>query len=449
MSADKREQNGLPAGEVSAAERRAWTRRDFLSRSGLVIAGTSGLGGFLAACSSTAKSSTSSTTLGSSPAAQSSTTVRSSGGTFKIGLLAPTAGAQASNYAPQTFVANLAVAKINAAGGILGQTVELVKQDDGGLSAQEPEAIRALSSQGIHYVLGPISGSSADAALAVSTPLKLIECTWGSNVTQGDPQKYPYGFTVYPNTMQVGEAFASLIAKNLGVKKVGLLLENSTYGAAIHSAVMAPLQAYGATISTVQTYPLTVTSMVPYLDNLKSSGAEGIIGATGSPATMLSIDDALTQLNWFPPLANTSTTLGTVLKGYSKYSSQLVNNAYGYSVRNFTYTQGGTPPASVVQFVDSAEAASGYTAAAALNGPYYEFLLVLKKAIETANSFDVDQVKAALEGIQSFPGETANISFSATSHNGIADADVVPVLAASGVLPGSHGGQFFQRVAGY
>ena len=436
--------------------RDAVTRRQFLIRSGGAFGGVLLGGSFLAACGSSSKSSggTSATTAAASSGATTATTAASSsgtksGGTFKIGVLAPTTGLLAASYGPLVFNATVAADQINAAGGILGKQIELVHQDDGGSAAMEPQAVKQLYSSGIRFLCGPIGSSQSAAALAVTTPLKMIQCSWGSDIREGYPNLHPYNFTVFPTTTQVGALFADFLVTKMGHKKIGLLLENSDYGTAIQSAAAGPLKQLGATVVATESYPVTATSFDSYIQNLKNAGAEAILGAMGNPPNILAAYQSMANLKWYPPLASNAVTLQGVLTEDKAYPTELTNNIFGYSVKPFTYAQGGAPPAATVDYIKAAEAVPGFKSVAALSGPFYDFLFMLKKGIEAAGSFDVGKVKTAMESISNYQGKVGTLSFSSTSHNGVPDGDIVPVVAQSGLATESYGGQIVERAPGY
>jgi branched-chain amino acid transport system substrate-binding protein len=411
-----------------------------LSRRGFLGAGASLLGlavggPLLAACSSS-----------SSGGGKGGSTK----GPFQIGYVAPTTGLLASAYGPLGFSVDVAVDKINKAGGIMGRQIELVRQDDMGNAADEPKAIKALYSKNIRFVMGAIGSSQADGALAVTTPLKMLSFFWGSLKEEGDPTKYPYSFTCSPNTDQHAQVLAKLLTGPLKQTKIGLLLENSAYGAAIGPAATTLLKAAGADIVSSQSYAVTAPTLLPYVQNLKNAGATAILGAMGNPTNVLSAYDAMQQLKWYPPVASNGTDLNGVLNETSKYPAEMTNNIYDWINKSFSYEgTSGTIDPTVSSFVKEAMAAKGYTSSASLSAPFYDAMYILKQAIETAKSFDVDDVKDAIENITNYDGVGGKLSFSKTNHNGLSDDQVVAIISATGLNSKGVKGTFFQRAPGF
>lgn len=136
------------------------TRRAIVA---IAVAGT-----LLAACSSNIPSST-----GSSGGTAST----SSSATIEIGIVTTSSGASASVGIPDIQGAQLAVANINANGGLLGHKVQLVTRDDGGVVATAvSEARQLITSDHISALLGPDNSAvaAAEASLIKTAGIPFI-----------------------------------------------------------------------------------------------------------------------------------------------------------------------------------------------------------------------------------------------------------------------------------
>ena len=75
--------------------------------------------------------------------------------TIKIGLMAPLTGAWASEGQDMQQIVELLADEINMAGGINGQKIEIVTEDDGGDPRTAALAAQRLSTQGLVAVVEP------------------------------------------------------------------------------------------------------------------------------------------------------------------------------------------------------------------------------------------------------------------------------------------------------
>ena len=75
-------------------------------------------------------------------------------GTVKIGLMAPLTGAFASEGEDMRKLVGLLVDEVNKKGGINGDTVELVVEDDGSTPRSAANAANRLVAKGVPVVIG-------------------------------------------------------------------------------------------------------------------------------------------------------------------------------------------------------------------------------------------------------------------------------------------------------
>ena len=73
------------------------------------------------------------------------------------------------------------------------------------------------------------------------------------------------------------------------------------------------------------------------------------------------------------------------------------------------------------------------------NSPYYDFLHVLKVAIEGEKSFEPEKVKKALDSIKGYQGLLGTINFTPENHTAIAIDDIALASVASGKDPKAMG----------
>ena len=99
-------------------------------------------------------------------------------GVLKIGVLAPRSGPGAAIGQSIGEAATRAIGMINIAGGIGGQRVELVPEDEGTTELTAREAIDALLAEGVDAVVGPTSS-------LVERSRRARRSIWGHGANRG------------------------------------------------------------------------------------------------------------------------------------------------------------------------------------------------------------------------------------------------------------------------
>jgi hypothetical protein len=148
-----------------------------------------------------------------------------------VGTLLPQTGDLAFLGPPEIAGAELAVQEINAAGGVLGQPVQLIQRDSGDTSTDiATQSVDALLQQNVDVIVGAASSAVTRT---------VIDKITGAGVVQISPANTSDEFTDYddnglyfrtapPDTLQ-SRALADLII-NDGANTVGILARNDSYG---------------------------------------------------------------------------------------------------------------------------------------------------------------------------------------------------------------------------
>jgi Periplasmic binding protein len=153
------------------------------------------------------------------------------GGPLIVGTLLPLTGNLAFLGPPEVAGAQLAVNDINAAGGVLGQPVQLVEGDSGDASTDTAtQTVDRLLQSGVNAIVGAASSGVS---------LTVIDAITQAGVMQISPANTSDQFTTYndnglyfrtapPDTLQA-RALADLIIED-GNNTVGILALNDPYG---------------------------------------------------------------------------------------------------------------------------------------------------------------------------------------------------------------------------
>lgn len=368
----------------------------------------------------------------------------------KLGWIKPMTGPLASSFGPLYLAAQIAMDEINAAGGILGRKLVKVEVDDQGSPSQNPIATKRLIEDGVKYIVGPIGSSQTLASLEVSTPAKIISAAYATATEMGDGTRFPYHYQFNFTAAAQVRRHAEFLAKR-GVKKVGMLIEDSAAGVSMRDAMLKELPAHGMQIVSDQTFPIKVADMTPFLRKLRSDGAEAIDAQVSNNVDITQMLVGLSRMNWKPLIAGHTGLLFAGTPGAIPDSARY-NDIYAATFRSLTYTDSEQPPERVKAFCKKilANNVPDSLIGPAATTPFYDFLYALKWAVERAKSWDTEQVKKTLDSGVSIDGLFGKMSFSPSKHSAY-DHEVVAMAVSNSMeepLSKEYHGLFRRRAPG-
>ena len=176
------------------------------------------------------------------------------GGPLVIGTLLPLTGNLAFLGPPEVAGARLAVNDVNAAGGVLGQPVQLIEGDSGDASTDTAtQTVDRLLQGGVNAIIGAASSGVS---------LTVIDRITGAGVVQFSPANTSDQFTDYndnglyfrtapPDTLQ-SRALSDLII-NDGNNTVGIMALNDPYGTGLMENTRQNLISAGLSEDSIQT----------------------------------------------------------------------------------------------------------------------------------------------------------------------------------------------------
>ncbi len=175
-------------------------------------------------------------------------------GGLKLGALLPITGDLSAIGQNMPKAANLAVETINACGGVNGQPVTLIKEDDQTDPAAGSQAMTKLVEvDKVAGVVGSFASSVSSAAVDIAARNQVMLVSPGSTspvftdrAKKGDFNGY-WARTAPPDTYQA-QALAAL-AKKKGFKNVSTVVINNDYGVGFEKAFVSSLEKLGGKIT--------------------------------------------------------------------------------------------------------------------------------------------------------------------------------------------------------
>lgn len=204
----------------------------------------------------------------------------SSGGTVHIGL----AGAFDDPIGrPMQLAAELAVAEINASGGIGGQKVELVEKNDYADPDSAVVVANALYNSNVSAVIGHLFSGTTLAAAPVynagSNPVVAVSPSSSSPEVSGAG---PYTFRVCPSDDAHGAALARWVRDRLGLVRGTVLYLNNEYGRGVRQRFVDEFTRRGGEVLAESPYLGDKPDVSAYLDRIVKDGRSQFLVIAGN-----------------------------------------------------------------------------------------------------------------------------------------------------------------------
>jgi len=122
--------------------------------------------------------------------------------------------------------AQLAVAELNAAGGVGGRPLELLVRDDGQDPAQARRAVAELTAQGVVAIVGHMTSSMVEAGLPVAEAagVLMVSPTASAASFRGKDDGF---VTLFPSNADLARALAEHVVARAGLRRVAILVDQS------------------------------------------------------------------------------------------------------------------------------------------------------------------------------------------------------------------------------
>ncbi|WP_296224326.1 ABC transporter substrate-binding protein [Ralstonia sp. UBA689] len=197
---------------------------------------------------------------------------------LRIGMVDPLTGVYAAVAQNEVTGAKLAVAQINAKGGILGRPIELLVEDsanDVGTGVQK--ARKLIERDQVTFLIGDVNSGIAQAIAQVSNEKKVLHIVSGGHtdtITGSDCKWNVY--RVCNTTSMEANAVASLLFTKYG-KKWHFITPDYAFGHTLQKAAAADLQKLGGTMTGNELTPLGTTDFSSFLIKARAANPDVLL----------------------------------------------------------------------------------------------------------------------------------------------------------------------------
>ncbi len=218
---------------------------------------------------------------------------------IKIGLMAPLTGAWASEGQDMRQIVELLADEINANGGINGNKIQILTEDDGGDPRTAALAAQRLSTRGIVAVIGTYGSAVTEASQGIYDEAGIIQIANGSTAIRLSEKNLKGFMRTCPRDDEQGRvAFNAL--KNDGYKRIAILHDNSSYAKGLADETKSLLKKEGMNIVFYEALTPKENDYTAILTKMKSAGPDVVFftGYYGEAGLLLR---QKMEMNWNVP----------------------------------------------------------------------------------------------------------------------------------------------------
>ena len=204
--------------------------------------------------------------------------ISAAGAQVKIATVGPITGQYASFGEQMKRGIEVAVADLNAKGGVLGKKVELVVEDDACDPKQAVAAANKLASQGVRFVAGHFCSGSSIPASAVYAEEGILQISPASTNPQLTEAAHEKGWKVVNRVCGRDDAQGIVAGKMLATrykgKKVAILHDKTAYGKGLADETRKNLQVNGSKEAMYEAYTAGEKDYSALISKMKAAGID-------------------------------------------------------------------------------------------------------------------------------------------------------------------------------
>jgi ABC-type branched-subunit amino acid transport system substrate-binding protein len=314
----------------------------------------------------------------------------------------------------------LAIAAVNAKGGVLGRKLQLVYEDNKSTPQEAVVVYRKMMSEDkvVAFDSGCISaGNFAAASFVTKAKLPMFLCSILPRLP--DEQKWAFSF-LPPPKFEVDSRYEYLKNKT-DIRKIGILGDPSPYGTLMRNIAVEQAKNYGLEVAANESYQQDDADFSVQIGRINAAGAGAII-MIGQGNAVITVSNNIQNLGLNKMLLLGSINerellleAGQVLGEQYLFPSPMVQLAIG----DLNMISDPKARAAAEAFITPLKAKFGNKVDSAQASRAWDSLLMMSQAMEAAKTTEGTAVRDAFEKIGPYVGAGAPYDFSPTQHVGI------------------------------
>jgi branched-chain amino acid transport system substrate-binding protein len=348
-----------------------------------------------------------------------------SGTPVTIGAILSISGPYAPLGEPERNAITIAVADVNASGGINGHPLEVQILDDGSKADIAQQLATQLVGQKVVAIIGGSISPTSEAIARVANDAKVLHIfltpTLSVWQTKAGIRKYTFEATPH-NELEVTKLF-TFMKTTLHTTKLAVLHDDQLYGTQGTLVAEAEAKAQNVPIVDEEAYAVAATDVTPQLQKAKASGADTILIYTAAPSAGILVR----QVHQFGLNAHLIGTTGIVSDNFLRVTGKDGDGVYADMDLDRTY------PNAIQKKLLAAYRAAYNAGANNFASFAWDAVHLTAYALRTSKSTDADKLAATLESMKPYAGTTGTYKFTADDHNGFSASDIRIVIDHNGV----------------
>jgi branched-chain amino acid transport system substrate-binding protein len=318
---------------------------------------------------------------------------------IKIGVAGPFTGGSAPMGVSMRDGVKLAVAEINAKGGVLGRQIQLIERDDEAKNERGVQIAQELiNKEKVAATVGYINTGVALASQRFYQEAKIPvmnNVATGSIITQQfakEPENYIFRNSA--NDQIQSHMIVKEAVDNRKFKKVAILADSTNYGQLGREDLEKALAEKSLKAVATEKYNLKDVDMTAQLLKAKQAGAEVVL-TYGIGPELAQIANGMEKLGWKVPL------IGSWTLSMANFIDNAGKNGNGTRMPQTFIQDPNTPKrkAFIDAYVKAYNPPGGRMPSPVSAAQGYDSIYLLAAAIKQAGSTDGPKVKAALENL--------------------------------------------------
>lgn len=203
-------------------------------------------------------------------------TAATAGAEIKIGVAGPLSGDLAPYGVPIRKAVELAAERLNAAGGIGGEQVEVVAEDDLCDPNTASNVANKLAAEGVAAVVGHVCSGATKAALPIYRNAGIVVISPSStnpDLTLGGEN--PNFFRTIAHDLAQADLLSEFAVGKLGIRSAAVVHDKQDYGKALADAVKANLDAAGVDVPVFEGITAGAADYSALVSKIKGEGVTG------------------------------------------------------------------------------------------------------------------------------------------------------------------------------
>jgi branched-chain amino acid transport system substrate-binding protein len=336
---------------------------------------------------------------------------------IRIGSTVSETGPAAFLGDPEAKTLRMLVEKVNAAGGVNGEEIELIMYDDGGdPNKARTFATRLVEDDEVVAIVGGTTTGTSMSIIPVAEDAEVPFISLAGAIEIIDPVRDWVFKTPHTDRMACAKIFEDM--QNQGITKIGMISGTDGFGASMREQCLEIAGDYGIEVLADESYGPTDADMTPQLTNIKNTeGVQAVLNPGFGQGPSI-VTRNYQQLAVGLPLYQSH---GVASKGYIDLAGVSAAEGVrlpgtGLLVADLLADDDPQKPV-VTAYIAEYEAEYG-EAPSTFGGYAHDGFAILVDAITRAGSAEPEAIRDAIEETKGLAGTTGVVTMTPEDHLG-------------------------------